>query len=68
MIRRPLSDIIVFESTLSAELLKIGKLDSASLLRLQTIQQETGERLNSLVSKLGLVAERDLAEVRIVQL
>ncbi|WP_085907085.1 hypothetical protein [Kiloniella majae] len=40
-----------------------GKLDLASLQRAKTVQGETGECLNTLVSKLGLVAERDLAEV-----
>ncbi|KLN58873.1 hypothetical protein WH96_20680 [Kiloniella spongiae] len=45
------------------QLVDAGKLDIASLQRAKTVQGEAGESLNALVSKLGLVAERDLAEV-----
>ncbi|WP_085907070.1 hypothetical protein [Kiloniella majae] len=56
----PLSDIAAFENALGDQLVAAGKLDLASLQRAKTVQGETGECLNTLVSKLGLVAERDL--------
>ncbi|KLN61000.1 hypothetical protein WH96_11290 [Kiloniella spongiae] len=59
----PISDIAAFENALGDQLVAAGKLDLASLQRAKTVQLETGECLNTLVSKLGLVAERDLAEV-----
>ncbi|WP_204248271.1 GspE/PulE family protein [Kiloniella spongiae] len=59
----PFSDIAAFETALGDQLVAAGKLDLASLQRAKTVQGETRECLNTLVSKLGLVAERDLAEV-----
>ena len=43
-------------------LIERGKLDLAALERARRLRGESGERLGSLLNKLGLVAERDLAE------
>jgi general secretion pathway protein E len=45
-----------------------GKLDPAALERALRLQQESGERLGTLLVTLGLVAQRDVAEALAAQL
>ncbi|MFN3401663.1 MAG: GspE/PulE family protein, partial [Ferrovibrio sp.] len=47
---------------LGAILLAAGRLTAPALARAETLQRETGERLDAVLLKLGLVAEGDLAE------
>jgi len=49
-------------------LLDRGKLDAAALERALRLQQESGERLGTLLVTLGLVAQRDVAEALAAQL
>ena len=49
-------------------LIERGKLDTGSLERALRLQQETPERLGSLLVTLGLVAPRDVAEALAAQL
>ncbi len=51
-----------FEQSLGELLIERGKLDRAGLDRAMKIREGRGERLNSLLPKLGLVSERDLAQ------
>ncbi len=53
---------------LGARLIALGKLDSEGFRRASRIREETGERFNQILTKLGLVSERDLAEVMADQL
>ena len=56
-------DSVDFDRTLGGLLVERGKLEQAGLDRVLRLQGDSGERLNSLLSKLGLVSERDLAEI-----
>ena len=56
-------DSVDFDRTLGGLLVERGKLEQAGLDRVLRLQRDSGERLNSLLSKLGLVSERDLAEI-----
>jgi general secretion pathway protein E len=47
---------------LGAILLAAGRLTAPALARAETLQRETGERLDAVLLKLGLVAEGDLAD------
>ena len=47
---------------MGAHLVERGKLDGAGLERAVRLAGSSGERLGSLLPKLGLVSERDLAE------
>jgi general secretion pathway protein E len=49
-------------------LIERGKLDAGSLERALRLQQESGERLGSLLVTLGIVAPRDVAEALAAQL
>ena len=49
-------------------LIERGRLDAAGLERALRVQQETGEKLGSLLVTLGLVAQRDVAEALASQL
>ena len=49
-------------------LIERGRLDPAGLERALRVQQETGEKLGSLLVTLGLVAQRDVAEALASQL
>ena len=60
--RVPQTDTSVGDA-LAAILSARGKLDAVGLRRAERLTAETGERLNVVLSKLGLVADRDLAEV-----
>jgi len=51
-----------YELALGERLIERGKLDRAGLDRARRVRADTSERLSSLLPKLGLVAERDLAE------
>ena len=53
---------------LGARLIALGKLESEGFRRVSRIREETGERFNQILTKLGLVSERDLAEVMADQL
>jgi general secretion pathway protein E len=50
-------------TALGGQLIERGKLDAASLERAQRLQAETGERIHVILTKLGLVAEKDMALV-----
>jgi general secretion pathway protein E len=50
-------------TALGGLLIERGKLDAASLERAQRLQAETGERIHVILTKLGLVAEKDMALV-----
>jgi len=54
-------DTMDFDRTFGQLLVDEGKLERAGLERVLRLQKDSGERLNSLLSKLGLVSERDLA-------
>ena len=45
-----------------AALIEKGRLKEADLVRAQRLQEETGGELLALISRLGLVSERDHAE------
>ena len=47
---------------LGAHLVQLGKLPAAGLERAQRLADESGERLELVLTRLGLVSERDLAE------
>jgi len=47
---------------LGERLIAAGKLTAVALDRAQRLQQESGERLEAVLTNLGLVSERDLAE------
>src|SRR5207237_10295251 len=49
-------------------LIRRGKLAVTALERAERLRAETGERLELLLTKLGLVSERDLAEAFAEQL
>ncbi len=55
-------DLDDFEASLGAHLVEQGKLDGPGLERAVRLAGSSGERLGSLLPKLGLVSERDLAE------
>ncbi len=50
-----------FESALGSHLVDLGCLDRSGLDRALRLCESSGERLHSLLPKLGLVSERDLA-------
>ncbi len=47
---------------LGSHLVQLGKLPAAGLERAQKLADESGERLELVLTRLGLVSERDLAE------
>ena len=51
-----------FVETLGNLLIARGKLSDAGLTRARRLHEETGERLDLILTKIGLVSERDLAE------
>ena len=51
-----------FIETLGPFLVERGKLDSVGLDRAERLRAETGERLDHILTKLGLVSETDMAE------
>ena len=53
---------------LGARLIALGKLDNEGFRRASRIREETGDRFNQILTKLGLVSERDMAEVLADQL
>jgi general secretion pathway protein E len=55
-------DLETFERSLAAALIERGKLDAAGLDRATRLQAENAERLTSILAKLGLVDERDMAD------
>ena len=55
-------DIDAFERSVGDLLIERGKLDHANLERAMRLRDGSGERLNALLPKLGLVSERDLAQ------
>ncbi|HZP64664.1 MAG TPA: ATPase, T2SS/T4P/T4SS family, partial [Rudaea sp.] len=58
----------VEERKLGEILVERGKLDAGGLERALRLQQESGEKLASLLVTLGLCAQRDVAEAMAVQL
>jgi general secretion pathway protein E len=58
----PDTDRISPELTVSQILIDRGRLDASGLERAQRLAEESGERLEPILTKLGLVSERDLAE------
>ena len=56
-----LDDAPNFESRLGAYLVEGGRLDRSGLDRARRLAESSDERLSSLLPKLGLVSERDLA-------
>ncbi|MFQ6017538.1 MAG: type II secretion system ATPase GspE, partial [Kiloniellaceae bacterium] len=61
-VQKLVDDLADFEKSLGQRLIEGGKLDRAGLERAARMRAESGERLSSLLPKLGLVSERDLAE------
>ncbi len=57
-----LEDPESYERALGARLIEAGKLEHSGLERALKLRAESGERLSALLTKLGLVSERDLAE------
>ncbi len=57
-----MDDLEAYETALGERLIGRGKLERAGLERAARIRADSGERLSSLLPKLGLVSERDLAE------
>ena len=57
-----IDDLDRFEAALGDRLIEGGHLDDAGLDRARRIRSDTGEPMTSLLPKLGLVSERDLAE------
>ena len=58
-----LETAVRINETLGEHLVARGKIDKGGLRRAQRLYEETGERLNIVLSKLGLVSDRDMAEV-----
>ena len=61
-------DVAGFEASLGEMLVSAGKLDAAGLDRARRLGESSGERLVSLLPKLGLVSERDVAQALSKQL
>jgi general secretion pathway protein E len=57
-----LQDRPTFEKSLAARLISGGKLDEASAERAFRLRADSEERLEQILTKLGLVQERDVAE------
>ena len=57
-----MDDLEAYEKALGERLIGRGKLERAGLERASRLRSDSGERLSSLLPKLGLVSERDLAE------
>lgn len=57
-----------FERSLAARLIAHGKLDKASAERALNLRNESEERLDQILTKLGLVHERDVAEAMSTEL
>ncbi|MEM7224694.1 MAG: type II secretion system ATPase GspE [Pseudomonadota bacterium] len=55
-------DQAAFEEALGERLMGRGKLDEAGLQRARRLQRSSGDSLSSLLPKLGLVSERDMAQ------
>ncbi|MBI5165567.1 MAG: type II secretion system ATPase GspE [Magnetospirillum sp.] len=53
--------MIAFESRLAEALLATGRLDASAIDRASRLREGSGERLDAILTKLGLVAERDMA-------
>jgi general secretion pathway protein E len=51
-----------FERALAEWLMRAAKLDAAAFERARRLQEGSGERLEAILTKLGLVSETDLAE------
>jgi general secretion pathway protein E len=56
------------QADIGALLLDQGKLEAAALKRAERAQAESGERLDRVLTRLGLVGERDMAEALAQQL
>ena len=56
------------DETLGARLLAKGKLEQAALERAERARAESGERLDRVLTRLGLVGERDMAEAMAAEL
>jgi general secretion pathway protein E len=54
-------DLPAFEADLGSDLIGSGSLDQSGLDRALRLCESSGERLHTLLPKLGLVSERDLA-------
>ena len=52
-----------FERLLGERLIAEGRIDSAGLERALRLHRESGERLDVLLTKLGMVGERHMAEL-----
>ena len=57
-----------FDESLGESLVQQGKLDAARLERARRLAQGEGERLDRVLTKLGLVTERDMAEALAAEL
>ena len=57
-----------FERSLAARLIALGKLDKASAERALNLRTESEERLDQILTKLGLVHERDVVEAMSTEL
>jgi general secretion pathway protein E len=56
------TDSMSFEQALGRQLVALGKLDTSGLERCVRLQQASGARLHVLLTQLGLVSEREMAE------
>jgi general secretion pathway protein E len=65
---KPLDETEEFEARLGQGLIQRGKLDRAGLERAIRVRAARGDRLDHILSKLGLVADRDIAEAVAEQL
>ena len=61
-------DIEKIEELICGFLIDQGKLERSGLERAKRLRSESGQQLNALLTKLGLVSERDLAEAYASQL
>ena len=61
-------DIDKIEDLICGALIENGKLERSGLERAKRLRAESGQPLNALLTKLGLVSERDLAEAYASQL
>ena len=57
-----------FDQSLGDRLTALGKIDAANLKRAFRLHEQSGERLDFVLTRLGMVSERDMAEALAEQL